>query len=169
MDQAITPALVALPLDPISPRLPVGEPFTPAAAARAGIGRSVLDRLLREGRIRRLLRGVYLDATVPVSVEVRARALALVVADRHVVAGTTAAWVHGVTGHGRNPDAPVSLEVADARTPRRGRARARGGPPPPPRPPWPRPVRRPRPATARGSALHDTAAHRARPRPGPLA
>jgi hypothetical protein len=88
--------LAALPLDPISPRLPVGRPFTPAMAARAGLARAALERLHREGRLRRLLRGVYLDATVVTSVEVRARALQLVVAPGQVVVGLTAAWLHGV-------------------------------------------------------------------------
>ncbi len=93
MDQ-IAP-LPSLPLEPLSPRLPVDEPFMPAEAARAGIGRAVLSRLHREGRVRRLLRGVYLDATVPVTTRVRARALALVVGER-IVVGATAAWLHGV-------------------------------------------------------------------------
>jgi hypothetical protein len=105
------PALVALPLDPISPRLPLGDPFTPAMAARAGIGRAVLERLLREGRVRRLLRGVYVDATVSPSTSVRARALALVVGHGHVVVGTTAAWLHGVDLPRPEPMAPVALEV----------------------------------------------------------
>ena len=61
MDASPSP-LVTLPLDPISPRLPIGEPFTPAMAARAGIGRTALDRLLREGRLCRLLRGLHVDA-----------------------------------------------------------------------------------------------------------
>ena len=119
MDPVIPSALVALPLDPISPRLPVELPFTPAMAARAGIGRAVLERLHREGRLRRLFRGVYLDATVPVTVEVRAMALRLVVADRHVVVGTTAAWLHGVTVPGRDPQAPLPVEIS-------GHSRRRG-------------------------------------------
>jgi len=103
--------LMALPLDPLSPRLPVEQPFTPALAARAGIGRAVLDRLHREGRVRRLLRGVYLDATVPVTRPVRARALALVVGSQHVVVGLTAAWLHGVELPSRDPHAPLAVEV----------------------------------------------------------
>jgi hypothetical protein len=38
---------------------------------------------------------VYLDATARSTVVVRAKALALVVADRQVVVGQTAAWLHG--------------------------------------------------------------------------
>jgi len=119
MDPATAAALVALPLDPISPRLPVTLPFTPAMAARAGIGRAVLDRLHREGRVRRLLRGVYLDATVPVTLDVRARALRLVVADHHVVVRATAAWLHGVPVPAPDAQAPVPVEVS-ARSVRRG-------------------------------------------------
>lgn len=71
------------------------EPFTPAMAARAGLGRSALERLLRQGRIVRLLRGVYLGADVDPDRTLRARALALVLGRRHVVVDRTAAWLHG--------------------------------------------------------------------------
>lgn len=122
--------LVALALEPISPRLPIAEPFTPAMAARAGIGRAVLDRLHREGRLRRLLRGVYVDATVPSSVGLRARALGLVIGSQQVVVGRTAAWLHGVdlrvdprVGAPREQrDTPVPVEVV-------GRSRRPGGRP----------------------------------------
>lgn len=118
--------LVALSLEPISPRLPITEPFTPAMAARAGIGRAVLDRLLREGRLRRLLRGVYVDATVPSSVVLRARALGLVTRSQQVVVGRTAAWLHGVDlrvepfAVPRDQRDPVPVEVL-------GRSRRPGG------------------------------------------
>jgi hypothetical protein len=111
MDQLSERPLMALPLDPLSPRLPVDQPFTPAIAARAGLGRAVLDRLHREGRVRRLLRGVYVDGTVPVTRSVRARALALVVGRERVVGGTTAAWLHGVEAPRRDPHAPVPVDV----------------------------------------------------------
>jgi hypothetical protein len=64
-------------------------------AAKAGIGRSALERLLREGRIVRLLRGVYLGADVDPDRTLRARALSLVLGGRHLVVDRTAAWVHG--------------------------------------------------------------------------
>lgn len=116
MDTLSDAPLAALPLAPISPRLPLGEPFTPVMAARAGIGRSVLDRLHRDGRLRRLLRGVYLDAAAPVSVDVRARALALVVGPHQVVVGRTAAWLHGVEVLRHDPHAPVPVEIRGRRS-----------------------------------------------------
>jgi hypothetical protein len=118
MDHLSDAPLAALPLTPISPRLPLTEPFTPVLAARAGIGRSVLDRLHRAGRIRRLLRGVYLDAAAPTSREVRARALALAVGSEQVVVGRTAAWLHGVDVLCHDPRAPVPIEVRGRRAPR---------------------------------------------------
>jgi hypothetical protein len=59
---------------------------------------------------------VYVDATVPLSPAVRARALALVVGAGQVVVGTTAAWLHGVDLPWADPARPVPVEV-------RGRAR----------------------------------------------
>jgi hypothetical protein len=110
--------LSALPLDPISPRLPAGRPFTPAMAARAGLARAALDRLHREGRVRRLLRGVYLDATVAPSIAVRAEALGLVVAPRQVVVGLTAAWLHGVDVEGSAETVPVEVHGRGRAVPR---------------------------------------------------
>lgn len=120
MDTLSDAPLAALPLAPISPRLPLEDPFTPAMAAQAGIGRAVLDRLHREGRVRRLLRGVYLDAAAPMTGAVRARALALVVGAQQVVVGPTAAWLHGVEVLRHDPRAPVPVEVRGRRTPRHG-------------------------------------------------
>lgn len=116
-DSSPASLLAALPLDPISPRLPIAEPFTPTMAARAGIGRAVLDRLHREGRLRRLLRGVYLDATVPLTPGVRGRALSLVVTEGQVVVGQTAAWLHGVDLTSRLEDGVVPVEVHGRRRP----------------------------------------------------
>jgi hypothetical protein len=119
MDLSDTP-VAALPLEPISPRLPILDPFTPVMAARAGIGRAVLDRLHREGRVRRLLRGVYLDATAPTSVAVRARALGLVVGSQQIVVGVTAAWLHGVDVPRADRQSPPPVEVHGRRPGHRG-------------------------------------------------
>ncbi|MFL6158768.1 MAG: type IV toxin-antitoxin system AbiEi family antitoxin domain-containing protein [Marmoricola sp.] len=93
----------------------LGEPFTPAMAARHGLGRAGLERLLREGRVVRLVRGVYLDARVPTTALLRARSLALVVGHRQVVVETTAAWVHGAAPLRLRPDAPIPLDVQGRR------------------------------------------------------
>jgi len=91
------------------------EPFTPAMAANAGIGRAALEQLLRQGRIVRMVRGVYLAAEAPTPSIVRARALALVVGRRHVVIDRTAAWVHGAEPDRGSPGGPVPLDVHSRR------------------------------------------------------
>jgi len=92
-------------------------------AARAGIGRATLDRLHRDGRVTRLLRGVYVDATVPSSATLRARAVGLVVPAGQWVVGLTAAWLHGVDV--LRADGVVPLEV-HGRGRRAGRPGVRG-------------------------------------------
>lgn len=79
-------------------------PFTPAMARDAGVDRRVLDRMLADGRVRRLLRGVYLSGTVGETADVRARAVGLVLPPGAVVVDRTAAWVHGVVVPTPHPD-----------------------------------------------------------------
>lgn len=67
--------------------------------------------------MRRLLRGVYVDATAPSSEAVRARALSLVVGPRPIVVGQTAAWLHGVEVPRADPEGPVPVEVHGRRRP----------------------------------------------------
>jgi len=78
------------------PRLPASDPFTYQQAVDRGVSRHVLSRLSREGSVRRVLRGVFVDATVPDTLEVRARALSLAVPESAVVTDRTAAWLRGV-------------------------------------------------------------------------
>ncbi len=52
---------------------------------------------MRDGSLRRVVRGVYVDETVPDSLDVRARALTLVVPSSAVVVDATAAWLRGVS------------------------------------------------------------------------
>jgi len=99
------------------------EPFTPKMAARAGVGRSALERLLRQGRIVRVLRGVYLDSGVEPDLSLRARALALVLTGRQLVVDRTAAWVHGGDRIDALPGAGVPLDL-------HGRRRHLGAQPP---------------------------------------
>ncbi len=86
-------------------------PFTPAIAAAAGLGRASLERLHREGRIVRLLRGVYVDSAVPLTRLVRARAVSLAVGRRQILIDRTAAWIHGADLLRVPADAPVPLDV----------------------------------------------------------
>jgi hypothetical protein len=73
----------------------VSEPFTPAMAARAGLGRAELDAMVRHGRLQRLLRGVYVEAGIDLSTVLRARAVALRIGSHRIVVDRTAAWIHG--------------------------------------------------------------------------
>jgi hypothetical protein len=92
-----------LPLDLTGNSLLDG-PFTPAMARDAGVDRRVLDRMLADGRVRRLLRGVYVAGTVGDTADVRARAAGLVLPPGAVVVDRTAAWVHGVVVPAPQPD-----------------------------------------------------------------
>jgi hypothetical protein len=78
------------------PRLPLDEPFTAEQARDLGITEWVLRRLLRDGLVRRLLPGVYIDATAVDDVGMRARAVSLVLPPDAVVVDEHAAWLHGV-------------------------------------------------------------------------
>lgn len=73
-----------------------GRPFTAAMARDAGINRNRLHRLVRSGRARLVLYGVYVAASTPDSVDLRARAAALVLPTHAVVADRCAAWLHDV-------------------------------------------------------------------------
>lgn len=70
-----------------------GQPFTRAEAVASGID---LGGLLRHGQVRRLVQGVYADAGVPDSLELRAGALSRVLPPDAVICRQTAAWLYGV-------------------------------------------------------------------------
>jgi hypothetical protein len=93
----------------------LGAPFTPALAARAGVGRAALERLVREGEVVRLTRGVYLGTGVDADPMVRAQGLRLVVGSRPTVIGRTAAWLHGCAADallvGLDPSRGVPVEL----------------------------------------------------------
>lgn len=71
-------------------------PFTWAQAKALGIPRARLDQALAQREIRRVLTGAYVRADAPDTVEVRARAAALVISPFSVVCDRTAAWLLGV-------------------------------------------------------------------------
>lgn len=110
MDLLTDPAqsLRDVPFDP-------ADPFTPAMAARVGLGRAALERQVRDGQVVRLVRGVYIDAAASLSPSGRARALSLVVSPRHLLVDRTAAWVHGGPGLRTAPDGPICLDVSGKR------------------------------------------------------
>lgn len=112
-----------LPLDPLVALLPLDWPFTPATARAVGVERPSLDRLLREGKVRRLLRGVYTATTAPDSSQARAAAVALVVGREAIAVDRTAAWVHGIDLVIAEVDEPRPVEVL---SPHRSAHRALG-------------------------------------------
>lgn len=73
-----------------------GLPFWTPDLPRLGLDRATLYRLIRTGRVRRPLRGVYVDARVPDSRLGRVQALSLVCPPHAVVCMASAAWVLSV-------------------------------------------------------------------------
>ncbi len=73
-----------------------GQPFTRADALAAGWTDSRLSKLVRDGLIRRLMKGVYVDALAPDSIELRAAALSLVAPADAVICRRSAAWLYGI-------------------------------------------------------------------------
>jgi hypothetical protein len=73
----------------------LGEPFSSAEAHAAGLSRKVLRRMVREGTLRLVLKGAYVDAAAEDTLGVRAAAAAKVVPAGSVVCDRTAAWLHG--------------------------------------------------------------------------
>ena len=76
--------------------LPLDAPFTTQTARTVGVTPNHLSALMREGLVRRVLRGVYAASQAPDSVLFRACALQLVIPSCAVVTDRTAAWLHGV-------------------------------------------------------------------------
>lgn len=85
------------------------EPFTLGDLSILDIGEGRLRHAVRSGRVRCLVRGVFVAAEVPDSIELRARAVSRIVPSHHVVTDRTAAWLHEVDAlvwadvHGRPP------------------------------------------------------------------
>lgn len=79
----------------LSAGIPAG-PFTWAQARSAGMSRERLTDLLAEGKVRRVVHGVYQPASLEDTIESRCAALALVMRPFGVVCDRTASWLHGV-------------------------------------------------------------------------
>jgi hypothetical protein len=82
-------------------------PFTSAMARAEGL----TSRQLQSSRFRRLFHGVYVDARLPVTPRLLARAVALVLPPGAVVAGTTAALLHGADVR-RGAETAIEVVVA---------------------------------------------------------
>ncbi|WP_341243000.1 DUF559 domain-containing protein [uncultured Nocardioides sp.] len=91
---------------------PLLEPSTLARAEGLGWTRRRLQRAVDDGRVRRVLRGVYVDASVPDSIDLRIAAAGLVMPPRMVVCDRSAAWLHGVDHWEPSAlDVPPDLEL----------------------------------------------------------
>jgi hypothetical protein len=73
-----------------------GHPFRRDQLAAIGLDRRQLDRRVREFSVRRVLRGVYVDARVSDSRDLRTRAARLVMPQHGVATGCSASWLLGV-------------------------------------------------------------------------
>ncbi|WP_182377058.1 type IV toxin-antitoxin system AbiEi family antitoxin domain-containing protein [Nocardioides sp. WS12] len=73
-----------------------GRPFTASMARDAGIDRNRLHLLVKSGRARRVVYGVYVAASTPDSLDLRAHAAGLALPAHAVVADRCAAWLHDV-------------------------------------------------------------------------
>jgi hypothetical protein len=73
-----------------------GKPFLGCRASQLGLTSYELRLLLRDHVVRRVLRGVYVDAAVPDTRELRSAALHLVMPPYGVLYGCTASWALSV-------------------------------------------------------------------------
>lgn len=103
--------------------LPLDAPFTTRQAEAAGVTRTVLARLQRDGYVRRLLKGVHVAAQVRDSLALRTAALRLVVPEEAVVTDWTACWLWtGLLAPGAHLEIPPVCLFLPA-----GRGRLRNG------------------------------------------
>jgi hypothetical protein len=104
--------------------LPLDRPFTSAEARPLGASRHTVHTLVERGLVREVVRGVYVAAQVPDTIECRLAALRLVLPADAVVTDRTASWLHGVDALPRSavhvaPDLQV-FSRADSRVRRPG-------------------------------------------------
>jgi hypothetical protein len=95
------------------PALPLHLPFTRLQYFDAGGTYDELRGLLRAGALRRVVRGVFVSAQVPDTLDLRIRVASLILPTKGVLARTGAAWMYGVDTRppNRRHD-PLLLEVA---------------------------------------------------------
>lgn len=91
-------------------------PPTPFTYAGSGLSRADLYRQLAAGSVRQVFRGVFVDASLPDTAEVRAAAAAQVVAPHNVAVDRTAARIHGVDTYAFGElDTPPPVETCALR------------------------------------------------------
>jgi hypothetical protein len=111
MPISVAPSTPSDGVVPASALLRLGEPFTTAEARSIGLSRNVLRRMVGEGTLRLLLRGVYVDAGQADTVALRSKAAAKVVPDGSVICDRTALWIHGADVVG--PDGRFQIPPVD--------------------------------------------------------
>ena len=89
----------------------LGRPFTRAQAQAAGMSVKTLRGLVASGLVRRVLRGVFVDAAAADTLELRSQAVVAAVPRNVVVCDRTAAWLHGVDVTGLS--GPLDLPPLD--------------------------------------------------------
>lgn len=72
------------------------HPFTARQLAELGLSRHDLDCWLRDGAVRRVLRGAFVGSDAPDTIDTRAEAAALLLPDHVVLCDRSAAWVWGI-------------------------------------------------------------------------
>jgi hypothetical protein len=95
-----------VPTSPLVPEQLRRGPFRTVEAQAAGLTRAHL----RSTAWRRLYRGIFVHAELPLTLDVRLEALRLAAPTGAVLAGVSAAWVHGVLDP--HPARPAPLHVA---------------------------------------------------------
>jgi hypothetical protein len=91
--------------------LPLDRPFTTRQARAEGVSDHVLGRLVREGLLLRILKGVYVATPVDLTRELRGQALCLAAPPGSVVTDWTATWYWTGVDHPRAHLAEVPLSV----------------------------------------------------------
>ena len=104
------------------------RPFRRAELLQLGLTRSDFQELIRDGVIRAVAREAYVRADLAGSVELRARAVAMVAAAGHVAIDRTAAAIHGIDTFAlAELDEPPPIETCALRSRRPTRLAAADG------------------------------------------
>jgi hypothetical protein len=74
-------------------------PDGPFTSGELGLSTAAVRRAVRQGAVRPVVRGVFVAAHLPDTIEIRARAVAKAARPHHVVTDRTAAWLHDIDTH----------------------------------------------------------------------